>query len=51
MYLNYPPPLDDIIFTKADLGLLLSNAGAPKINDYVTEQFVIMTELRYLPHF
>ena len=39
MYLNYPPPLDDIIFTKA-IYLLLSNAGAPKINDYVTEQFV-----------
>ena len=39
MYLNYPPPLVDIIFTKA-IYILLSNSGATKINDYTAEQLV-----------
>ena len=39
MYLNHPPPLLDITFTNS-IYILISNSGATKINDYMTEQLV-----------
>ncbi|KAI6658545.1 Torsin-1A-like [Oopsacas minuta] len=37
-YLNYPPPMDGIDYTRA-IYILLSNAGATKINDFTVDQF------------
>ena len=37
-YLNYPPPMDGIDYTRA-IYILMSNAGAAKINEYTLEQF------------
>ena len=54
-YLNYPPPMDGIDYTKA-IYILLSNAGSSKINDYTVEQFrngrdreaIRMNEMHYI---